>query len=299
MPRPSPQTERLVEIMEFLSTHPAQPRSLAEIARMLQVEKATCYPMLIELLRVGWLVRHPQRKTYQLGPRLVSIGEAARGAIDAVDMARPALARAADELGQTCTAIIASGDHLALAEVVHPRGKRTGAMGQQIGDRIAIRPPLAGIFMAWARSEEIDEWLSRDVRAAADPAVEAHYRTALAAVRERGFGFEHHEPDPETVGQRLDDSLQSLRGENRARILEEQYDALLTPDMMGGPLESGREYWPFSINAAAFDSAGRPVLAICAYDFREPLSSSEVEAIGATVLAAARTVTASMHGIEP
>lgn len=299
MPRPSPQTERLVEIMEFLATYPRQQRSLAEIARMLQVEKATCYPMLMELLRVGWLVRHPQRKTYHLGPRLISIGEAAKGAIDVVDMARPALTQLADDLGQTCVAIIASGDHLTLAEIVHPKGRRSGVMGQQIGDRIAIRPPLAGIFMAWSDDAGIEEWLSRDPRAAADPAVEAHYRAALSAVRQRGFGFEHHDPAPETVGERLDSALPSLRGENRARSLEAQYDLLLTPDMMGGELEPGREYWPFSINAAAFDSTGRPVLAVCAYDFREPLSSGEVATIGATVRAAARTITAAMHGIEP
>jgi DNA-binding IclR family transcriptional regulator len=298
LPRPSPQTERLVEIMEFLAADPRQQRSLAEIARMLQVEKATCFPMLAELLRVGWLVRHPQRKTYQLGPRLVSIGEAAKGAIDVVDMARPALAQLADELGQTCVAIITSGEHLALAEVVHPRGRRGGVMGQQVGDRIAIRPPLAGIFMAWADSETVDRWLSQDARVAADPTVEAHYRSALAAVRERRFGVEHHEPDPETLGQRLESSLPSLRGKQRAQILEAQYDTL-TPHMMAGELEPDREYWPFSINAAAFDSHGRPVLAICVYDFREPLSSSEVSAIGLAVRDAARTVTAAMHGVEP
>ena len=78
MARSSPQTERLVDTLELLAAVPTEGRTLAEIARHLGVDKATCYPMLTELTKLGWLVRHPRRKTFHLGPSLVTLGRAAR-----------------------------------------------------------------------------------------------------------------------------------------------------------------------------------------------------------------------------
>lgn len=299
MPRPSPQTERLVEVLEFLAADTSRQRSLSDIARMLHVDKATCLPMVTELTRVGWLVRHPQRRTYQLGPRLVSIGEAARGATNVVDMARPAIAALADELNVVCAAIINSGDELVVADLVQPRGRRRPAMGQQIGDHVAIRPPLAGIFVAWEDESVVAEWLARDPMTASDPKIAAHYRDVLKAVRARGFGVEHRPIDSPPIGTAIEEVLQSARGTARAKILATQHERLMHADMVAAELDPDRTYVPFSINAAAFDDSARPVLAICGYDFDEQLSASEVFAIGLTIRAAAREVTAVLHGVEP
>lgn len=297
MPRPSPQTERLVEILEFLTADTTQQRSLADIARMLQVDKATVHPMLSELTRRGWLVRHPQRKTYQLGPRLVPIGDAARGATNVVDIARPALASLADEVGAACAAIITSGNDLVVAEIVQPRGVRRGTLGQQIGDRIEIRPPLAGIFMAWADEPAVTEWIARDVtRSAATD--EAHYRAVLAAIRDRGYGVECHAVDRSSLGKQLEEQLHAARGKAREALLQAQYETLLRPEMAAATLEPDEQYVPFSINAPVFDDSARPVLAICAYDFPR-LSAAEVNSIGLTVRATARGVTNAIHGVEP
>lgn len=296
MPRPSPQTERLVEILEFLAADTAQQRSLADIARMLQVDKATVHPMLIELTRRGWLVRHPQRKTYQLGPRLVPIGDAARGATNVVDIARPALAMLADELGAACSAIITSGPDLVVAEIVQPRGVRRGTLGQQIGDRIEIRPPLAGIFMAWADEPEVSEWLGHDDTL--DPTNAAHFRAVLAAIRDRGYGVESHSPERSPLAAELEEIVGEARGKAREPLLEAQFERLMGPDTVAAELDPNQRYVPFSINAPVFDDSARPVLAICAYDF-PALSAAEVNTIGLTVRATARTVTNALHGIEP
>lgn len=298
MVRPSPQTERLVEILEFLAADTAQQRSLTDIARMLQVDKATCLPMLAELTRRGWLVRHPQRKTYQLGPRLVSIGDAARGATNAVDIARPALAGLADELGVVCAALITSDTDLVVAELVQPRGLRGGSLGQQIGDRIELRPPLAGIFFAWAEQDTVEQWLARGPYAR-DAKTEAHYRAVLAAVRRRGYGVEQHDPDVRSMVPQVEAELRNARGKAREPLLESQYQRLMRPEMAAAELDPQRRYVALSINAAVFDDAARPVLAICAYDFTQPLTAAEVHSIGLTVRATARQVTRALHGVEP
>ncbi len=285
--------------MEFLAADTSQQRSLADIARMLQVDKATCHPMLIELTRRGWLVRHPHRKTYQLGPRLVPIGDAARGATNVVDIARPSLAGLADELGVACAALVTSSADLVVAELVQPRGVRRGTMGQQIGDRIQFRPPLAGIFLAWQDDRAVRNWLDQDVMGKPSKAVESHYREVLAAVRARGYGVECTLPGEEALGSHVEKELQDVRGGARESILESVYSKMMRPHMAIAELDPERQYMPFSINAPVFDDSAVAVLAVCAYDFRAPLSAAEVHTIGLTVRATARSVTHAIYGLEP
>ena len=72
-PRPSPQTERVVNLFEHLAGDGSRGMAgmtLAQVSRHLSVHKASCHSMLSELLRAGWLLRDPVRKTYHLGPAL-------------------------------------------------------------------------------------------------------------------------------------------------------------------------------------------------------------------------------------
>lgn len=62
-PRPSPQTERVVNLFEQLAGDGSRGMTLAEVSRHLSVHKASCHSMLSELLRAGWLLRDPVRKT--------------------------------------------------------------------------------------------------------------------------------------------------------------------------------------------------------------------------------------------
>ena len=51
-PRPSPQTERVVNLFEHLAADASRGLTLAEVSRHLSVHKASCHSMLSELLRV-------------------------------------------------------------------------------------------------------------------------------------------------------------------------------------------------------------------------------------------------------
>ena len=68
MARPSPQTNRVVALVEILSARPNEALTLADVTRRLGVNKSTCYSMLQALTEVGWLLRDPFHKTYRLGP---------------------------------------------------------------------------------------------------------------------------------------------------------------------------------------------------------------------------------------
>lgn len=298
MPRPSPQTERMVQVLQFLAADTTRQRSLAEIARMLQVEKSTCYPMLAELHRVGWLVRHSQKKTYQLGPGLVPIGEAAKGATDVVSMAQPVLAKLADELDVTCSAVVTSGSGLLVADLVHPRHGRRDALSTTIGNRLDHRPPVAATFAAWAGPEEQEAWVAADPRSR-DESVAEHYRAVCAAVRRRGYAVEHYATDEPVTRREVERALSRADGVPSMRLVDAQRAGLLVPEMAAAELVPGASYWPYAISAPAFDGEGRAVVAICALDFGTAMTSAEIASTGLTVRAAARQLTAAMHGSEP
>ena len=103
-PRPSPQTERVVNLFEHLAEDGSRGVTLAEVSRHLSVHKASCHSMLSELLRAGWLLRDPVRKTYHLGPAMVRLGREAAGRYPALVLARSAMAELSAATGAHCVA---------------------------------------------------------------------------------------------------------------------------------------------------------------------------------------------------
>jgi DNA-binding IclR family transcriptional regulator len=294
MARSSPQTERLISIVDLLAADPGRGRGLAELARHLGVDKATCLPMIQELVRAGWLVRHPTRKDYRLGPALVPVGRAAASTVDVVDAARPRLAGLADALGAAAGAVIPSGEELVLAELLQPAAGRRGALGLRLGDRFPLRPPLGAVFVAWAGAEATSRWLDRRA-AAPDNEIRAWYRDVLEVVRGRGYVVEQDRPErPETPSGASAPELRlsrRLHAESRGRMADE---------VLIGALGAANRYAAFSVNAPVLDRNGATALAVCAFlDPPSERSGANIAAIGELVRAAAAEVTADVGGMSP
>jgi DNA-binding IclR family transcriptional regulator len=293
--RPSPQTERLVDVLEVLADTGTAGRSLAELSRHLGVDKATCLPMLQELTRVGWLFRHPRRKTFHLGPRLVAIGKAAETAIDTVDLAREALHDLAETSGAPCLVIAHSGAELTVAAVITPKGHaQRRALGLRAGDRIALRPPLGAVLVAWS-PPDVERWLNRRFSDPSDQTQRNRYAETLELVRQRGYAVEEFPPAPLSLGELLEALVGSEYGSRRANHLVEDQISRLRDDVLIGPL-TREEYWPISINSPVFDRDGRATLAMCVVDLRGPVSTSRVAELGDAVARLARSVTLDAHG---
>nr|MDT0666132.1 helix-turn-helix domain-containing protein [Micromonospora sp. DSM 115978] len=122
MSRPSPQTERLLDLVDLLASRPTDGFTLAEIARVVGVSKATVHPMVVALTRRGWLLRHPELRTYRLGPTLIAAGRAAAQGGTAIDAARPVARDLSVATGLPCVALVAGGipgedDELLVGEI--------------------------------------------------------------------------------------------------------------------------------------------------------------------------------------
>ena len=183
-PRPSPQTERVVDLMELVAAQPGGV-TLAQVTRGLGVHKASCHSMLASLVQAGWLLRDPTSKAYSLGPALLRLGSAAASRFPALEVARPAMAELAAETGGHVIAFQVQADHVTVVHQV--RNLRVPATPMRLGMELPTRPPYGAALIAFAGEEEQSRWLSE-----LPPDAQSRYRKALAATRRRGFAIGLH-----------------------------------------------------------------------------------------------------------
>ena len=185
MPRPSPQTDRLLTLVDLLTARPHDGLTLSEIARRLGVTPATCHPMLASLTQAGWLMRHPTRRTYRLGPAIIAAGHSAAAGFPALDFAHPVMAEVQRDLGLAVLALMPSDGHATLVDLVRDPGVPGPAI--RIGDQTPLHPPFGVPYVAWADDDEVERWLAH---APPNPEVRDHYRQVLKAARQRRFSVD-------------------------------------------------------------------------------------------------------------
>src|SRR4029079_18989374 len=111
MARPAPAIGRTIALLNFLAAHPDEAFGLSELARRLDINKATAHAMLATLTASGYLLRHPTTKSFTLGPALIAVGNAAGGRqLEVVDYARDEMRRLGEDLGVQCVASAAIGE---------------------------------------------------------------------------------------------------------------------------------------------------------------------------------------------
>jgi DNA-binding IclR family transcriptional regulator len=298
--RPSPQTERLVDLVEALAGRPDEGLSLTELALLLEVTPATCHPMVTELTRRGWLRRHPVRRTYRLGPALVAVGRAAAGATETQELARAALVGLQAEHRVDGVVLAVSEDVATIVDLVPDRR----GSGLQVGDQVPFRAPLGASIAAWSDERTVERWL-----AAGDPpaSLRRSYVELLDAVRDRGYAVEL----TGTVDARIYEVLAQIGGAGRDGTSDpaaERVRALLDEVVgeVGGPegfhpvtIDRRRSYQVGTMSAPVFDARAEVTLLLAVRGLPEQVSGREVERIGRRLVAAGDEVTSASGGRRP
>jgi DNA-binding IclR family transcriptional regulator len=288
MARPVPSADRTVALLDFLAAHPDERFGLSELARRLDLSKATAHALTAALTGAGYLVRHPVDKSYSLGPALIAIGNAAASREFAVvEYARDEMRRLADELHVLCVASATIGDEIVILG-------RSGDLGPlapsvQVGHRLPLAPPLGTVFMAWSPSEEIDAWLRRLGPGVSDDEVE-RYRAAIATVRHRGYSLALEADARVRIGEALAGHDPQL-----AELVEE----LGHEEYILGELEHSSSYW-LSLVAAPVFGADRGIAAVLTlFGFRDALPAQAVPRLADRLLESTHRVTKAIHGRVP
>lgn len=275
MVRPALAAARAMSILDFFAAHPGQAFTLSELADALGINLASALSVLAALTDSGYLVRHPRRKTYELGPVLVGVGAAALMRHQVVALAREEMARLAAEFGTECVASVVVGDRIVIIAV---EGRpQLASSDVRPGQRIPLVPPVGQVFLAWSDPREVEAWIRRvDRRARENAVTPEHLREALAVVARRGYsiGLEHERRARlGAVVARLADRPhdQALLAELDAAVasFDDEYE-LLYP-------EPDRRYDVSFIAAPVFGADARVQLAITINGLRQVTGQQIVE----------------------
>ena len=287
---PSPAVTRACEVLALLSEEPEQPLRLAEIARRLDMPRATCQTVLLALCERGFAVRHDPGIEYTLGPACVRIGEAAARALPAVDIAADAIVGLADATGFPVGVVVRAGDTIQIAHVIE--GTDPFGPGLVLGQSVPLVAPFGAVFAAYDAATS-NMWLDR-----CDPPLDAgeraRYTTALEAIRARGWSVSvqpEHRPD----------LTEMLTGPVTKPPAERDLAAraLAHTEYLATEVEVGRPYRITQMTAPVFDANGAVVLGLIVLGPTYDLRAEEIDALGGRLSETARTVTRELGGTAP
>ena len=288
MPRPSPQTERVVAVIELLAASEGG-ATMTEIARSLDLNPATCVHLLAALTTAGFLVREPEGRRYHLGPALVQPGRVAAERYPLLAAARPEMVALSAQVGLPCFALEPEQGHARLVHHTWPPGSNPTPV--RLGETVPLSPPLGLVFVAWGSDEVFDAWLASD--AERTPEREQQLRDARGAVREFGFVVELA-PDAGNsadLAGTLDERPSPYRDGRLHRLLSAHGDrAHILTD-----LSSDRTYAVSTIGAPVIDRTGRVLLSLSLVVFPAPMTGSTIRELGLNLRSRANAVATSIR----
>ena len=273
--RPSPQTERVVNLIEALAALDSGGLTLAGVSRRLGVHKASCHSMLSALLDAGWLQRDAIDLTYQLGPALVRLGGKAASRFPALDQARPVMDDLSASTGAHCIAFTIGTDHVTVVDQV--RSPRAVGHPMAVGMELPVGPPYGASLASWWPDDQQEAWL-----AAVPETVRDRYRKSLGQTRRRGYAIGLHV----LADVRLQELAALIRAtETRGGKLGDLAGAA-TAELMASEewfprnLAAQRRYEVSHIDSPVFDADGRPVLILSLVPVPGEMSGAEANALG-------------------
>jgi DNA-binding IclR family transcriptional regulator len=166
-PAPRPKSmvqaiERAAEILEILGRSP-QGLSIGEIAARSGLAKGTAHRLLASLAHFDFVRQDGGTRHYQLGFKLVELGNRLLNQIDLRDGARPFLIALAEEVQETVHLVVRDRDEALYIDKVALHPKRSGLqMVSHIGSRTALHSSAVGkILLAALPEEDLADFLAR------------------------------------------------------------------------------------------------------------------------------------------
>ena len=153
--------ERAAEILEILGRSP-QGLSIGEIAAQSGLAKGTAHRLLASLAHFDYVRQDGSTRHYQLGFKLVELGNRLLNKIDLRDDARPFLMALAEEVQETVHLVVRDRDEALYIDKVALHPKRSGLqMVSHIGSRTALHSSAVGkVLLAGLSDQDLEDYLS-------------------------------------------------------------------------------------------------------------------------------------------
>ncbi len=180
--------ERAADVLDALAQSD-RPQTLSSIAERAKLSLPTTFRLVRTLQQQGLVMPATEDGRFVLGFRVLELANALMRQLDIVGIARPLLNAIRDEVNETVSLAVRSGDyhvHAAQAEAAHPLRRVL-----DIGERVPLYAGCSGkLFLAAAADAEIEHYLTRtELLPLSDttPTDPELLREQIALVRSRGF----------------------------------------------------------------------------------------------------------------
>ena len=288
---PSPAVRRAGDLLGHLARHPTASFSVSELARVVDVPRATCDAILQALAEHGYVNRRADRR-YELGPSCIALGDAARAANPVLQAAAgeaEALARASGSCAAIC---VRDADEARVAEVFDfgpPFGGKA-----RVGQSIPLVPPFGAVFVAWDPTDA-EQWLTHTDSTLGRLRLE-RCRRALDAVRRRGYSITVATPRSPELAQALETLINTPDSDDARRARDEIIHDMQHSEYLAGDLENDETIRLTQMSAPVFDGSGRTVAAVMLLGPEYDITKAELRALGDQLVAAAARATANARG---
>ncbi|MDB5445269.1 MAG: ArsR family transcriptional regulator [Phenylobacterium sp.] len=274
-------TLRVLQILEFLAVSPTEAYGLSELSRALGLSKTTCLSILNTLVDAGYVLQHPTRKHYTLGPSAVAVGQAALARFPDVGDLSPVLRRLFREFGMTATAEAVAGDQLVVVAAAGMGDPMRGIA--RTGVRLPFAPPYGAPLAAALDPQGFEDYLAR-----AEPAVDRERTAALLRSfevgRQRGFFVGLDLPTDHALHDRLEAVWQARApGQELQSLSAARRDAGYFLD----DIDDTAQYAVSVLSAPVVTRHGRVEIALALLAFGARWSGAQTRAAGQRLVQAA------------
>ena len=291
---PSRAVLRAGDVLARLIQHPTRSFTVSELARLVDVPRATCDAILQALAVHRLVTRREDDLRYELGPGGIALGEAARIANPWLRAARIEGERLARALG-ACVSVCVQDGRTARVVEAFDFGPLF-AVRARVGQTIPLVPPFGAIFVAWD-DEEATRWIAR-AGADLEAGERERYRRALEAVRRRGYSVSIATPrhaNSETV----ETLAGSPESEDARRARDELIRQAMHSDYLPVALDPKTPVRVGQISAPVFDRTGAVAASLLLPGPEREITPAELHALAVRLLEAATRATDAAGGREP
>lgn len=291
---PSPAVLRACDVLTHLTHHPTESFTLSQLARVVDVPRATCDSILRALAAHRLVTRRADDLRYELGPGTIALGDAGRIAnpgLRAAKLEAEMLARSI----RTCIAVtVRDGDTARVVEVFD-FGPLFAARARA-GQVIPLVPPFGAVFVAWSE-EDADGWLER-----ADATLERderdRYRQALGAVRVRGYSVSVVLPQRPQLAKNVDTLTRSPDSDEARRMRDEVLREMMHSEYLPVDLDTEADFRVGQISAPVFDHRGHVSASLLMPGPDRDITAAELRALADRLVQAANQATHSAGADE-
>jgi DNA-binding IclR family transcriptional regulator len=273
----SPPTRRVVEIIELLIERAGKPTRLSDIVKALDLNQATAFTIMKELVDTGWVTRDPANKAFSIGATLVSLARQIDQSPSVAHAAQVAAQAAVADTGYAASVSERAGNQLVITAFVAAHDAPDEQWHAAVGDRVPFAAPFGPAYAAWEPDDERVAWIHRS--GVNSRAFHRQLHQFLHDTADQGYSVERMSPEMVSAIP----VMTKLQAEALSDSMRDHLAEVLL-EMTGNPgnsavARSQQRHYVGAISVPIFNAAGRVSHSISLHPFAN-LSARKIEQIG-------------------